>query len=197
MKSTHAKPSVKQHLATGRMLFDWLVTGHVVDVNPAHSVRGPKHVVTKGLTPVLDVEETKRLRDSIPVTRGGSKGAPGEEAGTPNLIGLRYRTLIAAMFLTFARVGAVVAMTAEDYYPQGKRWWLRLWEKGGKQHDMPAPSHPRGLPRRVRHGRRHRRRPQGPPLPLGPGDRVRSDPQFAPHRRRLADDPPPGEIRGD
>src|SRR5712692_11087390 len=34
-------PSVKQHLACLRMLFDWLVTGQVVPVNPAHSVRGP------------------------------------------------------------------------------------------------------------------------------------------------------------
>ncbi len=138
LKPTHAKPSVKQHLATVRMLFDWLVTGHVVEVNPAHSVRGPKHVVTKGLTPVLDSEETKRLLDSIPVTRGGSGQTQGEEAGTPNLVGLRDRALIGAMFFTFARVGAVVAMSGEDYYPQGKRWWLRLQEKGGKQHDMPA-----------------------------------------------------------
>ena len=51
LKPTHAKPSVKQHLATVRMLFDWLVTGHVVETNPAHSVRGPKHVVTKGPDP--------------------------------------------------------------------------------------------------------------------------------------------------
>jgi hypothetical protein len=29
-------------------------------------------------------------------------------------------------------------MDVEDYYPQGKRWWLRLHEKGGKQHEMPA-----------------------------------------------------------
>jgi site-specific recombinase XerC len=32
-------PSVKQHLAALRMLFDWLVTGHVIDVNPAHAAR--------------------------------------------------------------------------------------------------------------------------------------------------------------
>jgi site-specific recombinase XerD len=37
------KPTVKQHLAAIRMLFDWLVTGQVVATNPAHSVRGPKH----------------------------------------------------------------------------------------------------------------------------------------------------------
>jgi integrase len=25
---------------------------------------------------------------------------------------------------------------SEDYFPQGKRWWLRLHEKGGKHHEM-------------------------------------------------------------
>ncbi len=50
-------PSVKQHLACIRMLFDWLVTGQVVPVNPAHSVRGPRHSVSKGVTPVLSSEE--------------------------------------------------------------------------------------------------------------------------------------------
>ncbi len=25
-----------------------------------------------------------------------------------------------------------------DYYPNGKRWWFRLREKGGKPHDIPA-----------------------------------------------------------
>jgi integrase/recombinase XerD len=138
LQATHAKPSIKQHLATIRMLGDWLVTGHILDVNPAHAVRGPKHVVTKGLTPVLDAEETKRLLDSIPIASGGATDDQGGTAPAPNLIGLRDRALIAAMFFTFARVGAVVAMIVEDYYPQGKRWWLRLQEKGGKQHDMPA-----------------------------------------------------------
>ena len=46
-----SKPSVKQHLAALRMLFDWLVVGHVLDVNPAHAVRGPKYVVKKGRKP--------------------------------------------------------------------------------------------------------------------------------------------------
>jgi hypothetical protein len=44
------KPTIKQHLAAIRMLFDWLVTGHVVAVNPATSVRGPKHVVRRVLS---------------------------------------------------------------------------------------------------------------------------------------------------
>ena len=49
------KPTVKQHLAAIRMLFDWLVVGQVVATNPAHSVRGPKHVVKTGKTTVLTV----------------------------------------------------------------------------------------------------------------------------------------------
>src|SRR3954452_22018387 len=39
---------------------------------------------------------------------------------------------------SFARISATVAMRVEDYFPQGKRWWLRLHEKGGKQHEMPV-----------------------------------------------------------
>jgi hypothetical protein len=29
-------------------------------------------------------------------------------------------------------------MNVEDYYPQGKRWWVRLHQKGGKQHEIPC-----------------------------------------------------------
>jgi site-specific recombinase XerD len=51
-------PSVKQHLAAIRMLFDWLVTGHVIDTNPAHSVRGPRYTVKKGKTPAAGSQLT-------------------------------------------------------------------------------------------------------------------------------------------
>ena len=47
------------------MLFDWLIVGQVVGQNPAAAVRGPKHVVKKGKTPVLDGDEAKQLLDSI------------------------------------------------------------------------------------------------------------------------------------
>ena len=57
-------PTVKQHLAALRMLFDWLVTGHIMDVNPAHSVRGPKYVVKKGKTPVLAADEARSCSTS-------------------------------------------------------------------------------------------------------------------------------------
>ena len=117
------KPTVKQHLAAIRMLFDWLVTGQIVATNPAHSVRGPKHVVKTGKTTVLTGEQARELLDSI---------------DTSTVVGLRDRALISVMTFTFARIGATVAMRVEDYYPKGKRWWVRLHEKGGKRHEMPA-----------------------------------------------------------
>src|SRR5438067_8012768 len=119
----YSPPSVKQHLASIRMLFDWLIVRQVVEVNPAAAVRGPKHVVKKGKTPVLDADEARQLLDSIDVS-------------TP--VGLRDRALIALLIYTFARVSAATGMNVGDYYPQGKRWWVRLHEKGGKQHEMPA-----------------------------------------------------------
>jgi site-specific recombinase XerC len=110
-------------LAAIRMLFDWLVVGQVLATNPAHAVRGPKHVVKRGKTPVLTAEQARRLLDSIDVS---------------TTVGLRDRALIAVMTYALARVGAVVSMRVEDYYPQSKRWWVRLHEKGGKRHEMPA-----------------------------------------------------------
>jgi integrase/recombinase XerD len=118
-----AKPTAKQHLAAIRMLFDWLVVGQVIATNPAHAVRGPKHVVKRGKTRVLSADQARRLIESIDVS---------------TLVGLRDRALIGVMTYAFARIGAVVAMRVDDYYPEGKRWWLRLHEKGGKRHEMPT-----------------------------------------------------------
>ncbi len=119
----YSAPSVKQHLAAIRMLFDWLVVRQVVEVNPAAAVRGPKYVVKKGKTPVLEADEARQLLDSIDVS-------------TP--VGLRDRALIALLIYTFARVSAAIGMTVADYYVQGRRSWVRLHEKGGKRHEMPA-----------------------------------------------------------
>jgi site-specific recombinase XerD len=118
-----SSPSVKQHLACIRMLFDWLVTGQVMPSNPAHAVRGPRHSVSKGSTPVLSSEEATALLGGMDVS---------------TVVGLRDRALIGVMTYTFARVGAVVALNVEDYYPQKKRWWLRLREKNGKINEMPC-----------------------------------------------------------
>ena len=116
-------PTVKQHLAAIRMLFDWLVIGQIVPMNPAASVRGPKHVVKVGKTPVLKASEARQLIDSI---------------DTNDIVGLRDRALIGMMVYSFARVSAAVGMRVEDYYLTGRRYWFRLHEKGGKRHQVPA-----------------------------------------------------------
>jgi site-specific recombinase XerD len=62
-------PTVKQHLASLRMLFDWLILGQIIDANPAAAaVRAAKHVVKKGKTPVLTADEARQLLDSIPLS---------------------------------------------------------------------------------------------------------------------------------
>lgn len=120
---TLAAPSVKQRLAAIRHLFDWLVVGQVVPHNPAASVRGPSHSARSGKTPVLEPSEARQLLDSLDIS-------------TP--AGLRDRALIALMVFSFARVGAALAMNVEDVYSQNRRLWVRLCEKGGKQHVMPC-----------------------------------------------------------
>lgn len=120
---TLAAPSVKQRLAALRHLFDWLVIGQVVPYNPAASVRGPSHTARSGKTPVLDPFEARQLLDSIDIS-------------TPS--GLRDRALIALMVFSFARIGAALSMKVEDVYTQNRRLWVRLREKGGKQHIMPC-----------------------------------------------------------
>jgi site-specific recombinase XerD len=120
---TKAAPTAKLRLAALRHLFDWLVTGGVLPSNPAASVRGPRHVVKVGRTPVLEPAEARALLDAIDVTTS---------------IGLRDRALIGLMVYSFARVGAALDMTVEDVFTQGRRLWVRLREKGGKVHAMPC-----------------------------------------------------------
>src|SRR6202050_2583402 len=81
-----AKPSVKQHLAAIRMLFDWLVVGQVVATNPAAPVRGPQYSFKKGKTPILTQDEARALLDSIDPS---------------TVMGARDRALIATMIYTF------------------------------------------------------------------------------------------------
>jgi integrase/recombinase XerD len=100
----HSRPTVKLRLATLRMLFDWMVVGQILPVNPAHAVRGPKHSQRRGKTPVLQTDEARTLIDAIDPT---------------SLPGLRDRALIGLMVYTLARVGAAVAMKVEDYFCKG------------------------------------------------------------------------------
>ena len=124
------KPSVKQHLAALRMLFDYMVTGQVLPVNPAYAVRGPKHVVKTGRTPVLSAEETRILLDHININ---------------TIAGLRDRAIIGVMVYSFARVGAVVGMNVEDYFQEGKRWWFGCTRRAANGTRCP----PITMPRRI------------------------------------------------
>src|ERR1700674_898273 len=123
LQENHGAPGVKQQLAAVRMLFDWLITGQVMPMNPAAAVRGPKHVVKTGKTPVLDADDWRKLIDSIP---------------TETVRDLRDRALISTLTYSFARITAALTMKVEDLRPQGASWQLRLHEKGGKHHVMPC-----------------------------------------------------------
>src|ERR1700675_3702911 len=92
----------------------------------AAAVRGPKYVVRTGKTPVLGAIEARQLLDSI---------------DTSTVVGLRDRALIGLLVFTFARIGAALGMTVADVYWQHRRLWVRLREKGGKEHAIPCHHH--------------------------------------------------------
>ena len=114
------------------MLGDWLVVSQVLLVNPASAVRGPN---TTGATPVLSPAAALKLLETI------DTGALAE---------LRDRALLSVMLCGFAWVSAVLGMRRQDYFGQGSRGWLRLHEKGGRRHDVPAPPPGSCCPRRLR-----------------------------------------------
>jgi site-specific recombinase XerD len=120
---SHPAPTVKRHLAAIRHLFDYLATGGVLPFNPAAAVRARKNSVKRGKTPVLAADEARQLLDAIDTT---------------TLAGLRDRALIALMVYSFARVGTATGMQVEDVFTHQRRLWVRLDEKGGKQHEMPC-----------------------------------------------------------
>jgi site-specific recombinase XerC len=123
LQKERSAPTAKLRLAALRHLFDWMVIGQIMPDNPAAAVRGPRHIVRRGKTPVLDPAEARQLIDAIDTT---------------SVIGLRDRALIGLMVYSFARIGAAIGMRVEDVYQQNRRLWVRLHEKGGRQHVMPC-----------------------------------------------------------
>ena len=116
-------PSVKQHLAAVKGLFDWFVVQGVVSYNPAASVKGPKYSIRKGKTPVLTPEETKQLLESV----AGNK-----------VKDLRDKAMLGVLFYAWVRVSALVNLDLKDYRHIGRRSYLRLKEKGGKTPELPV-----------------------------------------------------------
>ena len=100
-----------------------MVTGGVLEHNPALSVKAPRQKLGKGKTPVLTAEEAGELLRSIK---------------TDDVPGLRGRALIGVMVFTFARVSAACGLNVADIFHQQRRLWVRLHEGGGKFHEMPC-----------------------------------------------------------
>jgi integrase/recombinase XerD len=116
-------PSRKLHLAALRHFFDKAVERHAIILNPAAAVRGPRYSITEGKTPAIEPRDARRLIESI-------------EATTPR--GLRDRAVVASLIFTAARVGAIAGLRREDFFTDGRQFYLRLSEKGGKQRTIPA-----------------------------------------------------------
>lgn len=118
-----SKPTQKLHLAAIRHLFDRLVVRHVVPINPAASVRGPRYRITEGLTPALSVAQARHVLASI---------------STHSIVGRRDRAIIAVLIYTAARAGAIARLRRSDFYTDGRQWLFRFDEKGGSVRQIPA-----------------------------------------------------------
>ena len=124
-RSGLSAPTIKQHLAAIRAVFNALMRAGEIEANPAASVKGPRLSVKEGKTPAFDAKEARRFLDAI---------------GTATVKDRRDRALASLMMYSFARVSAAVGMDARDYFQQGDGFHLRLKEKGGKQRTLPAHS---------------------------------------------------------
>ena len=118
-----AAPSKKQHLAALRHFFDNQQMYHGVGINPASSVRGPKHSAREGKTPAFDERQVRTLLDSV---------------GNDDVVAARDKTLLMILAYTAARAGAVAKLRTMDYVTDGRAWSFHLGEKGGKVHHVPA-----------------------------------------------------------
>lgn len=123
MPQAVSKPTKKLHLSAIRHFFDRLVVRHAVVLNPAASVRAPRHSVVEGKTPALTPEQARQVLAAI---------------DTSTVVGLRDRAIIGVLVYTAARVGAVAKLRRTDYYADGRQHCLRVDEKGGKSREIPV-----------------------------------------------------------
>src|SRR5262245_9835925 len=105
------------------MLFSWLTEKGVLAMNPAREVKTERVSRTEGKTPAFVEGEVQKLHNAV-------------ETFTHS--GLRDRPLLATLAYTFARIGSVVNLKVQDYYPSGKRFLLRFKKKGGKEKELPG-----------------------------------------------------------
>ena len=176
-----SSPTVKQHLAAIRMLFDWLVIGQIMPMNPAASVRGPKYVVKVGKTPVLTADEARQLLDSI---------------DTATIVGLRDRALIGLMFYTFARVSAAVRYEVEDYFQNGKRGGSGCTKKAASVTRCPPTTTPKPTSTLISPPPASRDQKKLSPVPHHRPAPAAHRPPDRPHGCALRHDKAAGEGRG-
>jgi site-specific recombinase XerD len=129
-----APPTVKQHMAAIRMLFSWLTEKGVLAMNPAREVKTERFSRTEGKTPAFVEGEVQKLLNAIK---------------TFTHTGLRDRALLATPAYTFARIGSVVNLKVEDYYPSGKRFLLRFPRERRQRKGASRPPQARTAPAQV------------------------------------------------
>src|SRR6201987_2463925 len=125
-----APPTVKQHMAAIRMLFSWFTEKGVLAMNPAREVKTERFSRTEGKAPAFVEGEVQKLLNTVEISTH---------------VGLRDRALLGVLAYTFARIGAVVNLKVEDYYPSGQRFLLRFKEEGGKEKKVPVHHKPERL----------------------------------------------------
>jgi len=116
-------PTIKQHFSALRMMFAWFVEKGITERNPVREVKTEKFSRGEGKTPAFAIDEIKQLFASF---------------DTETVVGLRDRALIGVMAYTFARVDAATSLRIRDYVQQGRRSFIRLREKGGKEKEIPC-----------------------------------------------------------
>jgi hypothetical protein len=93
---------------------------------PAREVKTERFSRTEGKTPAFVQGEVQKLLDAVE---------------TSTQTGLRDRALLGTLAYTFARIGAVVNLRVEDYYPSGKRFLLVLiYGPAKSQTASPSPT---------------------------------------------------------
>ena len=119
-----SKAMKKLHLTAIRKLFDRLVVRHAVVLNPAASVKGPKHHVTEGSTPSTSPKSVEQMLAEMDTAN--------------NLVRLRDACIIGVLAWTAARAGAVANLKRGDLYSDGTQFYLKFSEKGGKARNIPV-----------------------------------------------------------
>ncbi len=156
-------------MAAIRMLFSWLTEKGVLAMNPAREVKTERFSRTEGKTPAFVDGEVQKLLDAV-------------DASTHT--GLRDRALLGVLAYTFARIGAVVNLKVEDYYPSGKRFLLRFKEKGGKEKELPVHHKLEELLDQYLKATGLEKEPESPLFPTSIGKQAGLPAHYSPHSFR-------------